>query len=125
MCIVGMTGLIIWSLLSSMSYGFDIQQSIFKFVTGVFLGLPATYFAKESNRHRLRQHRLHEVMIELNTINAFVKDLPLEEQVRIKGEFAIKLFGKENGDSSVVNVLPDNSLQLLSEILAKFDFKKN
>jgi hypothetical protein len=117
--IVVITALFIKVLFETASYGIQIESSLVKVILGVLLGIPAAFFAKESNKHRLRQNALHQVSLELNTISPFLEDLPLEEKIKIKTNFANKIFGSSRQEAIEQDNIPTNVIELITEIVKK------
>ncbi|WP_312955280.1 hypothetical protein [Stutzerimonas nitrititolerans] len=116
---MGVTGAIIcYAIYESISLGLDWGQAIFKFLTAVFLSVPAAYLARESAKHRSQEHSNRKVSLDLRAITPYIATMTIEEQNKIKAEIAAKIFGNQEG-SSITDNYPLNIQELAKLIIEK------
>lgn len=88
------------------------------------LSVPAAYMARESAKHREQQYHHHQTGLDLTAIVPFIAEMPPDEQYKIKGAIAAKLFAGRDFSKTGSDPFPINSHELLIKLIDKFDFSK-
>ena len=90
---VGLSGLIIWSVISLGGDNYDWTKSILRIIAAAALSYPATYASRESSKHRKLENYNRKLELELSSIDAFIELLPDEKKQTVKEKLAEKYFG--------------------------------
>lgn len=89
----GLSGLVIYSVLSLGGENYDWTKSIIRVIGAAILSYPATYAARESSKHRKLENYNRKLELELSSIEAFIELLPAEKKQSIKEKLSEKYFG--------------------------------
>jgi hypothetical protein len=89
----GLSGLVIWSVISLGAKEFDWVKSVLRIIAAAVLSYPATYASRESAKHRKLENFNRKLELELSSIDAFIELLPDEKKQVIKEKLAEKYFG--------------------------------
>lgn len=118
-------GLIIgYSLLETGTPHFEWQTSLFRLIFSLSLSVPAAYLARESTKHRAKQHEYMRMSLDLQSITPYLASLPEDDQHRLKAEMANRLFGG-NTPTNQVDSYPIDIQSILMALVSKFDGSKN
>jgi len=106
---------------------FNWQISLIRILSALVLTYPATYAAKESNKHRKLENQNRKAELELASINSFIEILDDTKKQEIKEKLVEKYFGNKDGfgesdadksDDISMNVL-EKLVKLINEIKSK------
>lgn len=87
------SGLLVWTIIDLSSSGFDWTKSLIRLVAAAALSYPATYAARESNKHRKLETINRTAELELSSINPFIEILDEDKKQNIKERLVDKYFG--------------------------------
>lgn len=68
---------------------------LLRFLTVATLSIPAFYFARESTRHRDKEHHYRKIQLELTSLTPFIEFFDVDSKKEIKRSLIEKYFGKE------------------------------
>lgn len=82
------------------------------------LSIPAVYLTRESEKHRQQELNFKKLSLDLKTINPFLSQIPVEQQIKIKTDIANRVFFAEHSASSSNKESYPFDLQNLAELVA-------
>ncbi|MEX0660516.1 MAG: hypothetical protein WEA58_11590 [Balneolaceae bacterium] len=80
--------------------------------------------AKESSKHREKHYKYLQKSLDLKTLNPFIASLPEDQQHKIKGEIADRLFAPKDIDIKDHQDVPLNQLELIISLLNRIEKSK-
>lgn len=95
------SGLLVWTIIDLSSSGFDWTKSLIRLIAAAALSYPATYAARESNKHRKLETINRTAELELASINPFIEILDDDKKQSIKEKLVDKYFGNDKSDKLV------------------------
>jgi len=122
-----LSGLLIYTIWDISGSSFDWTKSLIRILAAAALSYPATYAARESNKHRRLEILNRKAELELSAINPFIELLPENKKQEIKEKLVEKYFGnnsnmlvdadnqKEDGSVSAVDRLLKTILPYLTK----------
>ena len=122
-----LSGLLIYTIWDISGSTFDWTKSLIRILAAAALSYPATYAARESNKHRRLEILNRKAELELSAINPFIELLPENKKQEIKEKLVEKYFGnnsnmlvdadnpKEDGSISAVDKLLKTILPYLTK----------
>lgn len=116
-------GIIGYSLFETARPHFEWETALARLVFSIALSVPAAYLARESSKHRVQQYTYLRVSLDLQAIPPYLASLPTEEQNRLRGGIADRIFGAKDSISSA-DSYPLNLQELLMGIISKLEFPK-
>lgn len=116
--IVGIT------LFETIGQNFSWETSLFKVLLVFLLAAPTAYLAKESSKHREKHYKYLQKSLDLKTLNPFIASLPEDQQHKIKGEIADRLFAPKDIDIKDHQDVPLNQLELIISLLNRIEKSK-
>jgi hypothetical protein len=99
------------------SYYITWESLVSRIAFTLIVSVPAAYFAKESNNHRLKYYEYKQTSLDLHAVSPYLKSLPEDEQNRLKSEFAQKLFINKSLASEASNSYPIDTQQLILKLI--------
>lgn len=114
-----LSGLLIYTIWDISGTTFDWTKSLIRILAAVALSYPATYAARESNKHRKLEILNRKAELELAAINPFIELLPENKKQDIKEKLVEKYFGNNtvNIDNSDNQKDDEVSINALDNIL--------
>jgi hypothetical protein len=108
-----------------MGENFDWTKSLIRILAAAALSYPATYAARESNKHRKLEVLNRKAELELTAINPFIELLPEQKKQAIKEKLVEKYFGNSGTllndlDSKKGEDISIGSIERLIKILTPF-----
>ncbi len=120
-CMVGIVAIIGYSLYETTKSDFNLYASILRFAFSILLFVPATYLARESNKHRQQQISHIQKTLDITAIGPYIESIPEPAKHLLKAKIAEKLFAAQISNSDTT---PLNIQELLIKIIEKMEFKK-
>lgn len=113
-----------YSLFETAHPNFEWETALARLVFSITLSVPAAYLARESSKHRVQQYTYQRVALDLQAIPPYLASLPAEDQNRLRGGIAERIFGAKE---SIINVdsYPLNIQDILMGIINKIDTQKS
>ncbi len=99
--------------------GFDWRLALFRIGAALALAIPATYAARESNKHRQRENYNRQAELELASLDPFLEKLPKEVQDKIKGELTTKFFGLNLQENDSEEITKTSLLDIIKSGMKK------
>lgn len=114
-----LSGLLIYTIWDISGATFDWTKSLIRILAAAALSYPATYAARESNKHRRLEILNRKAELELAAINPFIELLPENKKQEIKEKLVEKYFGNHsvNLDNSDNQKDDEVSINALDKIL--------
>jgi len=106
---------------------FKWENSISRIILAFFLSIPATYFARESSKHREQYYNYKQAYLDLITLEPYIGNMPKEEQIKIKTSLADRMFANRDFSNVSKDPFPLNtqeSILKMMEFLQKIEGKK-
>lgn len=113
------------TFIESTEYGFDWESSILRFALIFTLSIPATYLSRESSKHRLQEHNLHQTALDLKTIDPYIKSISEPERTKLRVSLVESILSKNSENLGQQDSFPINSNELLVELIRKMDLSSN
>lgn len=113
-----LSGLLIYTIWDISGSSFDWTKSLIRILAAAALSYPATYAARESNKHRRLEILNRKAELELSAINPFIELLPENKKQEIKEKLVEKYFG--NNSNMLVdadNQKEDDSVSAVDRLL--------
>lgn len=113
-----LSGLLIYTIWDISGSTFDWTKSLTRILAAAALSYPATYAARESNKHRRHEILNRKAELELSAINPFIELLPENKKQEIKEKLVEKYFG--NNSNVLVNAdneKEDGSISAVDKLL--------
>lgn len=107
----------LWVIISAEREQLPWNLFLLRFLTVAALSIPAYYFARESTRHREKEHHYRKIQLELTSLTPFIEFFDDAKKREIKEKLVEKYFGREEADK--VNDEQILTKKDLMEILAK------
>ncbi|NRT55387.1 hypothetical protein [Sphaerotilus uruguayifluvii] len=114
-----------YSILETRSPEFDWKVSLTRVILSLTISIPATYLARESTKHRSKQHEYLRMSLDLKSITPYLASLPNEEQNKIKSEMADRIFAINNNDIQKFESYPIDTQKILMAIIDKIGVHNN
>lgn len=111
------------SLFDIGSLQFDWKASLMRLLYSLALSVPAAYLARESTKHRKKEHEYKQMSLELQAITPYLSSLPDEMQHKLKSELASKIFCTQSSSQPLEESYPINLQEIIMAIVSKFDTK--
>lgn len=103
---------------------YNWQSSISRLIIILLISIPATYFARESSRHRRQYHSQLRMSLDLHAINPYLASLPVQDQHKLKGEIALRLFGSRDSTEKVFDEVGASDASVLALITKILESKR-
>lgn len=114
---------VVWAVVSTVSGDPGVLSAITKLGAGVVLGGVASYCARQSSRHRMREEEARGLEMDLVAFGPFIEDLPVEARQEARTALVAKIFGRSyaQSDSSQPSISSEHVSVLgqLADILAR------
>lgn len=111
------SGLLVWTIIDLSSSGFDWTKSLIRLAAAAALSYPATYAARESNKHRKLETANRTAELELSSINPFIEILDEDKKQSIKEKLVEKYFGNNQSHEVFVGKEEEVSIGGIEKIL--------
>ena len=120
-----LSGILIYTIWDISGENFDWTKSLIRILAAAALSYPATYAARESNKHRKLEVLNRKAELELTAINPFIELLPEQKKQAIKEKLVEKYFGNsgnllDNLDNKKGEDISIGSIERLIKILTPF-----
>jgi hypothetical protein len=112
-----------YSLLETARPHFEWETALARLLFSLTLSIPAAYLARESSKHRTQQYTYLRVSLDLQAMPPYLAPLPSEEQNRLRGGIADRIFGAKE-PSSAGDSYPLNLQEILMAIINKAEIGK-
>lgn len=113
-----------YSLFETAKPHFEWETALARLLFSLTLSIPAAYLARESSKHRTQQYTYLRVSLDLQAMPPYLAPLPSEEQNRLRGGFADRIFGAKDS-SSAGDSYPLNLQELIMAIINKAEISKD
>lgn len=121
-CMLMIVGVLGWAVIESTSATFEWDRFLSKISLVFLLGVPATYLARESAKHREQQYHHLQTSLDMKAISPFLASLPDEKQHKLKAAIATRIFGGRDFSKVSNDPYPINTQEIIMKILEKADF---
>jgi hypothetical protein len=112
-----------YSLFETGQPHFEWETALARLLFSLTLSVPAAYLARESSKHRAQQYTYLRVSLDLQAMPPYLAPLPSEEQNRLRGGIADRIFGAKE-QNPVGDSYPLNIQELLMAIINKAEVAK-
>lgn len=92
------SALLVWTLVDLTSANYEWTKSVIRLIAAAALSYPATYAARESNKHRKLETLNRNLELELASLTPFIELLPEDKKQEIKVKLVEKYFGKDKSE---------------------------
>ncbi len=121
-CMLLIIGVLGWAVLESNSATFEWDRFLSKVSLVFLLGVPATYLARESAKHREQQYHHLQTSLDMKAISPFLASLPEEAQHKLKADIASRIFGGRDFSKVSNDPYPLNTHEIIMKLIDKVDF---
>ncbi|WP_148059349.1 hypothetical protein [Sinobacterium caligoides] len=110
------------SFYDSLSNGFELNTALYRLALAFMLSVPAAYLARESSRHREKEHAHRQKSLDLRAITPYLASLGEEQQSEIKMKVADRLFVNESrekgGKSEAKAEVPISAHEMIEALVS-------
>jgi len=121
-CMLLIVGVLGWAVLESTIATFEWERFLSKVSLVFLLGVPATYLARESAKHREQQYHHLQTSLDMKAISPFLASLPDEAQHKLKADIASRIFGGRDFSKVSNDPYPLNTHEIIMKLIDKVDF---
>jgi hypothetical protein len=110
-----------YSLLELTGKDFDWTNAAIRIVVGFLIGIPASYSAFESSKHRKEERRNRHIEQELAAIDPYLESFDQKKKAELKESLLKDVFGnmKDRDDGSSYALPQETIIKLLRDVLEK------
>lgn len=121
-CMLLIVAVLGWAVLESTIATFEWERFLSKVSLVFLLGVPATYLARESAKHREQQYHHLQTSLDMKAISPFLASLPDEAQHKLKADIASRIFGGRDFSKVSNDPYPLNTHEIIMKLIDKVDF---
>jgi len=121
-CMLLIVAVLGWAVLESTFTTFEWERFLSKVSLVFLLGVPATYLARESAKHREQQYHHLQTSLDMKAISPFLASLPDEAQHKLKADIASRIFGGRDFSKVSNDPYPLNTHEIIMKLIDKVDF---
>ncbi|OGP67407.1 MAG: hypothetical protein A2W27_05235 [Deltaproteobacteria bacterium RBG_16_44_11] len=87
-------------------------------ITTFTLAIPAFYAVRESNRHRIIEHRYRKMQLELAAIDPYLELLDKEKREQIKVKLSERFFAQPEISNSIADIDAGSLLDIIKQVIS-------